>query len=363
MSDPDDQIPSARLASIGTVGNDVVDRAKLRFYRTARGTVKFQNMLRDRHGRVDGSIDCAVCHWHPRSGSSWRRSKVGGLDVAICDRCAQLAVSVNDYHPDLRSCLVILATNVERAAGGHDHGSGGPWFDADGVRVVTSGIRRRIHDSFAHGFYAQECQCPAHVAARGPQDRAFTPPPPPGSSPDVTGLSLSMIRSFQEKGLTFEGKLMDRKEVVAILEERNKSGTAYPGAKPGGSAERGLKLATQANARLWLEAHHWEREASQPFAGINDRSDHTVIEFDLVDLDLVIRVLDRQPGDVRAYCDWCGVVDDTVGDDGVTWCCLDCAKSSNLIGSRINRLYVWLRAFRSGASISFVDPDGKPCRR
>ena len=356
MSVPDDDNPAALVASFGTVGTDVVERASLRFYRTARGTVKFQNMLRDRHGRVDGSIDCAVCHWFPKRGSIWRRAKVGGMDVAICDRCAQLAVSVNDYHPDLRSCLVVLAMNVERA-------SLGPWYDADGMLVATSGIHRRVHDSFAHGFYAGECQCPAHVAARGPQDRAYTAPPPDGSSPDVTGLPLALIRSFQEKRLTFEGERMDRREVVAIVQQRNASAIAYPGTLAGVLAERALKATTQANARRWAEVHAQERATGQPFPGINDRSGRTVLQFDRADVDLVNRVLDRGEGDIDPYCDWCGVVDDSVGNDGVTWCCFDCAKASNLVGSRINRLYGWLRAVRAGEVVSYTGPGDKSWRR
>ncbi len=350
--------------SMQTVGNDVVARASLRF-----GRQRLPADIRDLVDDIERSSNCALCQFEPPYGGAWRRSTVGERNVAICHRCASLAVSVIEYRPDLRGCLVILAMNVERAAGGHDQGNGGVWTDAEGRVLPTAVIEGKIRRNFASGLYAAACGCAAHVAARSGDGivKGFTKPKP--GLHDVTGLPIEMIRTFPVK-VIFEGKPIERDKLVARLEKPATNGkkavlkggdlpkqqralTEAPPMVAGGLRERALAAASQANAARWQEIHRFERanKARDPSMDRPKKPDPVILS--QADVDQIERVLLHPIEDERIYCRCCGVLDLGLLEVVGTLCCPDCARDP-----AIQRLLPVVQGIRNGTAV-FRPPGGR----
>lgn len=346
-----------------TVGNDVVARAALRF-----GRQRLPADIRDLVDDIERSPNCALCQFEPPYGGAWRRSTVGERNVAICDRCASLAVSVIEYRPDLRGCLVILAMTVERASGGQEHGNGGVWMDAEGRVMPTAVIEGKIRRNFAAGLYAAACGCAAHVAARSGDGivKGFTKPAP--GLHDVTGLPIEMIRTFPVK-VSFDGKPIERDKLVARLEKpatNGKKAVLKGGELPkrqraltegapmtaGGLRESALAAASLRNAARWQEIHEWERanNARDPSMDRPKKPDPVILAH--ADVVLINRVLDRGHADDRPYCSVCGVFDLGMLDVEATRCCPSCAADP-----AVKRLLPVLQGIRTG-QIRFLRSGG-----
>lgn len=348
---------------MATVGNDVVERARLRFGRPQEADAAPV----DQH-----SDDCVICQFQPAYNSTWRRTTVGGNDVAVCDRCSSLAVSVIDYRPDLRVCLVILAMNVERAAAGHD-GPGGVWFFPEtDIQVNTAGIGWRIARNFKTGLYASLCNCPAHVNAREPdafRKQGFTQPLP--GVPDVTGLSLDILRTFPEK-VMYQGEVISRNWLTAKLEREyvepgkrakpikggvlakaHRKATKHPGVVPGGLSDCALKAATLANAAMWQEVHEWERENDKQHPGLAVERKPAPIVLDDADVELLNQAFSREADDARFYCDCCGDFEAVMRTPTGVFICPSCRCDS-----RVQRLMPIMDAVRQGKPVKWLDHIG-----
>lgn len=377
MTGPDDDGPDPRFEH---VGRDVVDRARLRA-EGDRPTDRLGVAGDDGSAGRSDSGDCVVCGRWPSRRAPHRRSVVGGVEAAICRDCASLAVSCGADVTDLRSCLGLLALNVERAAQGHDGEvdpltrSGGPWVDPEtGAELNFDVIARAIGKNFAVGSYAAACQCPAHVEARrsvaerrrrvfddggmvAPVKGDYTRPEP--GLDDVTGLPLAILRTFPDR-VIWQGEVRLRKEVVAEVSSALAVETADPGVKPGGLRQRAVAGSTQANARRWTEVHQWERKHGKPFPGI-ERVGPDRVTLSAADVDTVNRVLDRRPDDFRPFCDWCGELCE--GGSGVaerrgsTWCCETCQSSESF-----RRLGPLVAAILGKTGVVFLDHEGRKCR-
>lgn len=383
------------------VGNDVAARAALRYSSATTFKPEFVDKLLRRIDRIDASRECIVCHWFPKGDGAWRRSTVGGRDVAVCDRCSSLALISNlltkqrvqsalvrshggkglcqlirqsqkDAIKELRSCITLLAINVERACGQH-------LYDATGRLMSLSGQLSRIQQTFRLDWYATVCNCPAHVAARVPRRSGTYTKPDPGVH-DVDGLLpdpddptrpynyLEIIRSFPDK-IRYRGEVVDRTWLVAKLEKAkkgkalkggklakaNRTATAHPGLLPGGLAERAVKAATQTNAAKWQAIHQWEREHAAQHPAFAGPKKPDPIVLDDPDVDLLTKAFSRDPGDLRFYCDFCGDFHAVMKMPTGVFICAACR-----LDGRIQRLVPIVEAVRQGKPVKWFDHKGYP---
>lgn len=230
------------------VGDDVVARARLRSgdLTTSVQARSDARSVAERVAALDGALECIVCGALP-IGRLHKRAIVGGRDVAICADCAALAVSICEYHPDLRSCVGLLALNVERAAQGAYNGFFA-WVDpVSGVQRDFARTARRIGFEFGRGFYAAACNCPAHSAVRQGKREPLALSV---RDADVADVPLAALRTFpREWPVQVEGVACTASEAVGEREVVNKAETARPPLGP--LSQAALRGATQAAAAAW----------------------------------------------------------------------------------------------------------------
>lgn len=379
MSSDDEERDPGAADLFSWVGRDVVERARLR-QGVVAGTAFMPEEI---SAAVDGG-DCIVCGRWPSRDAPHKRSLVGGRDVAVCRICAGLAKGVCDYLPDLRSCLQLLACNVEHACGGREARGGFVDDPEGGFPVSLDPILKALRIRFAGGFYVAACNCPAHVEAREVaagtrrgflrEDDGGQAPPPfswqrplakPDRPVDATQLPVSIIRTLSDKAADkprYRGEFRHVAEIADEILARNRAETAYPGLKAGGLAERATMAATQRAAALWQrwQANMKAAANAGTLAQLVNRHRPVgeLVILDDGDVALLNRILDRRSGDDRPYCDDCGQVGFDLAHVGIGRFCSECRTSP-----RIPRLRPLLDAWAEGAAVTFTDDRGRPCPR